>query len=180
MRILVVDDEPDVATLVKMGIAYSRPDYEIVESHSGADALERAAREPWDLVINTGRANVNAVLDMLAHYTSALIRDEAEQDRLSRLQLAGHIEHALLTDQNLGVDKLRVRVETDTIVLEGQALAREDRQSVDGDVQQDEHQHENRQPRARRHDHGRQSIDEFPTPNAGGGTQQCGGRPSGG
>ena len=35
MRILVVDDEPDVATLVRMGIAYQRPEYEIVESNSG-------------------------------------------------------------------------------------------------------------------------------------------------
>src|SRR5438309_1417753 len=51
MRILVVDDEPDVATLVRMGIAYQRPEYEIVESNSGTDALERAGREPWDLVI---------------------------------------------------------------------------------------------------------------------------------
>ena len=51
MRVLVVDDEADVANLVRMGIAYQRPEYEIVESHSGADALERAAREPWDLVI---------------------------------------------------------------------------------------------------------------------------------
>ena len=51
MKILVVDDEPDVANLVRMGIAYQRPDYEITEAHSGADALERAAREPWDLVI---------------------------------------------------------------------------------------------------------------------------------
>jgi two-component system KDP operon response regulator KdpE len=51
MKVLVVDDEPDVANLVKMGIAYHRPDYEISESHSGADALERAAREAWDLVI---------------------------------------------------------------------------------------------------------------------------------
>jgi len=51
MRVLVVDDEPDVANLVKMGIAYQRPDYEIVESHSGAEALDKAAREPWDLII---------------------------------------------------------------------------------------------------------------------------------
>jgi two-component system KDP operon response regulator KdpE len=34
-----------------MGIAYQRPDYEIVECHSGAEALERAAHEAWDLVI---------------------------------------------------------------------------------------------------------------------------------
>ena len=33
----------------------------------------------WDLVINTGRANLNAVLDMLGQYTSTLIRDEAER-----------------------------------------------------------------------------------------------------
>ncbi len=51
MRVLVVDDEADVANLVKMGIAYQRPEYQIVEAHSGADALDRAAREPWDLVI---------------------------------------------------------------------------------------------------------------------------------
>jgi len=51
MKILVVDDEPDVANLVRMGIAYQRPDYEITEAHSGPDALDRAAREPWDLVI---------------------------------------------------------------------------------------------------------------------------------
>jgi len=51
MKILVVDDEPDVANLVRMGIAYQRPEYEIVESHSGTDALERAARERFDLVI---------------------------------------------------------------------------------------------------------------------------------
>jgi DNA-binding response OmpR family regulator len=46
-----VDDEPDVANLVGMGIVYQRPEYEIVESHSGTDALERAARERFDLVI---------------------------------------------------------------------------------------------------------------------------------
>ncbi|MDP9320782.1 MAG: response regulator [Chloroflexota bacterium] len=51
MKILVVDDEPDVANLVRMGIVYQRPEYEIVESHSGTDALERAARERFDVVI---------------------------------------------------------------------------------------------------------------------------------
>ena len=51
MKILVVDDEPDVANLVRMGIAYLRPEYDITEAHSGPDALDRAAREPWDLVI---------------------------------------------------------------------------------------------------------------------------------
>jgi cytidylate kinase len=95
----------------------------------GIDWLDPHA---WDLVINTGRANPNAVLDMLAHYTSALIRDHAEQDGLARQQLAGRIEQALLGDANLGVSKLTVRVaETGTIVLEGQALAHEDRQRAE-------------------------------------------------
>ena len=95
----------------------------------GIDWLDPHA---WDLVINTGRANINAVLDMLAHYTSALIRDEAEHDQLARRQLAGHIEQALLGDQSLGVDKLSVQVvETGKLVLEGEALAREDRQRAE-------------------------------------------------
>ena len=51
MRVLVVDDEPDVANLVAMGIAHHRPDYRIIQCHGGEAALEHAAREPWDLVI---------------------------------------------------------------------------------------------------------------------------------
>jgi CMP/dCMP kinase len=94
----------------------------------GIDWLDPHA---WDLVINTGRANTNAVLDMLAHYTNSLIRDEAEQDELARQHLAGQIEQALLADQDLGVDKLTVHVETGTIVLSGEALAREDRQRAE-------------------------------------------------
>jgi cytidylate kinase len=94
----------------------------------GIDWLDPHA---WDLVINTGRANTNAVLDMLAHYTQSLIRDEAEQDRLARLHLAGRIEQALLGDAELGVDKLRVVVEIGAIVLQGEALAREDRQRAE-------------------------------------------------
>src|SRR6266852_5612955 len=34
----------------------------------------------WDLVINTGRADPHAALDMLAYYTESLVRDRAEQD----------------------------------------------------------------------------------------------------
>jgi cytidylate kinase len=90
----------------------------------GIDWLDPHA---WDLVINTGRANTNAVLDMLAQYTSALIRDEAEHDQLARQQLAGQIEQALLADQDLGVARLSVQVEPAAIVLGGEALAREDR-----------------------------------------------------
>jgi cytidylate kinase len=95
----------------------------------GIDWLDPHA---WDLVINTGRANINAVLDMLAQYTSALIRDEAEQEALARLQLAGQIEAVLLADVDLGVDRLSVVVAASgTVILDGQALAQEDRQRAE-------------------------------------------------
>jgi cytidylate kinase len=81
----------------------------------------------WDLVINAGRANTEAALDMLAHYAESLVRNQAEQARLERLQLAGRLEQALLADPDLGVANLRVRVETGRVVLEGEALAQEDR-----------------------------------------------------
>ena len=95
MRVLVVDDEADVANLVRMGIAYQRPEYEIVESHSGADALERAAREPWDLVIldlTMPEVDGYTVLAALRGGGSdvpiiVLTARDAEQDRVRGLEL---------------------------------------------------------------------------------------------
>jgi two-component system KDP operon response regulator KdpE len=95
LRVLVVDDEPDVASLVRMGIAYQRPEYEIVESHSGADALERAAREPWDLVIldlTMPELDGLTVLGALRGGGSdvpiiVLTARDAEQDRVRGLEL---------------------------------------------------------------------------------------------
>jgi cytidylate kinase len=81
----------------------------------------------WDLVINSGRADPEAVLDMLEHYTQRLIRDLAEYSDLSRMQLASRIEQALLADDSLGVNKVRVRLEANSVILEGEALAHEDR-----------------------------------------------------
>ena len=51
MKVLIVDDEPDVAAVVAMGIGYQRPGYTIVECHSGGEALTRIAADPPDLVI---------------------------------------------------------------------------------------------------------------------------------
>jgi len=59
-----------------------------------------------------------------------LVRDRAEQEDLNRQQLTNRIEQALLADEHLGVDKLRVRFAQDdgvAIVLEGEALADADR-----------------------------------------------------
>jgi two-component system KDP operon response regulator KdpE len=95
LKILVVDDEPDVASLVRMGIAYQRPDYQITESHSGPDALERAAREPWDLVIldlTMPGVDGYTVLGALRGGGSdvpiiVLTARDAEQDRVRGLEL---------------------------------------------------------------------------------------------
>ena len=51
MRILVVDDEPDVAALIGMGIHYHRPEDRVTEVHDGIAALESIDRERPDLVI---------------------------------------------------------------------------------------------------------------------------------
>jgi two-component system, OmpR family, KDP operon response regulator KdpE len=51
MKIVVVDDEPDVAALVRMGIQYQRPDYEVVEAHDGSEALDLVERDRPDLVV---------------------------------------------------------------------------------------------------------------------------------
>lgn len=48
-RILVIDDEPDVAELVALILRRNGFDVEIV--HSGAAALERLAAGPYDLII---------------------------------------------------------------------------------------------------------------------------------
>ncbi|MBI2772935.1 MAG: response regulator transcription factor [Chloroflexi bacterium] len=51
MRILVVDDEPDVVTLVSLGIAAQRPEHEVTQAHDGVSALASIERERPDVVI---------------------------------------------------------------------------------------------------------------------------------
>lgn len=95
MKVLVVDDEADVADLVAMGIRYQRPDYETVECHSGAAALEHAARERWDLVIldlTMPEVDGFTVLGALRGGGSdvpiiVLTARDAEQDRVRGLEL---------------------------------------------------------------------------------------------
>ena len=51
MKILVVDDEPDVSALIGMGIHFHRPDHEVIEVHDGDAAVEAAEREHPDVVV---------------------------------------------------------------------------------------------------------------------------------
>lgn len=51
MKILVVDDEPDVAALTAMGITFHRPDYAVVECTSGPQAVATVEAERPDLLL---------------------------------------------------------------------------------------------------------------------------------
>jgi cytidylate kinase len=85
----------------------------------------------WDLVINTGRADTQAALEMLVHYTQSLVRDRSEHADLSRMEVVSRIEQRLLSDQALALDRLRVRLDSDTVVLEGEALTQDDRHQAE-------------------------------------------------
>lgn len=82
----------------------------------------------WDIVVNSGRADMEAVIEMLAQYIERLERDIGEHANLSRQQLVSRLEHALLADDDLGVARVRVVLDGDRVVLEGEALAFEDRE----------------------------------------------------
>jgi cytidylate kinase len=85
----------------------------------------------WDLVINAGRAETTAALDMLVQYAESLVRSRAEADTLARQQLATRLEQELLADPDLGLSKVRVALASNTVVLEGEALAQEDREKAE-------------------------------------------------
>ena len=84
----------------------------------------------WDVVINTGSADLSAALGMLVHYAESQVRNQAEDVDLRRQQLAARIEQALLRG-DLGVDKLAVRFEAATLVLQGEALTLADRERAE-------------------------------------------------
>lgn len=84
----------------------------------------------WDLVINTGRADPEASLDMLEHYTRSLVRDRAEHAELEHRQVVSRVERALLSE-DLGVDRLAVDFDGTTLTLKGEALTQVDRQRTE-------------------------------------------------
>jgi len=51
VRILVIDDEPDVVGLIGLAFQFNRPDYVIAEAYNGVEALNRLAAELYDLII---------------------------------------------------------------------------------------------------------------------------------
>ncbi len=51
MKILIVDDEPDVAKVVRMSFEVQEPDWETVPAYDGEEALAAFEREQPDLVL---------------------------------------------------------------------------------------------------------------------------------
>ena len=80
----------------------------------------------WDLILNTGSADIPAALDMLASYCESLVRDRAESKDLDRKQIASHLEQSLIAE-DVGIDHLSVRFEDEILVMEGEALTQEER-----------------------------------------------------
>lgn len=51
MKILVVDDERDVVSLIALAFNLYRPDYSVVEAYGGEEAIRKVAAEDPDLMI---------------------------------------------------------------------------------------------------------------------------------
>src|SRR5712691_25386 len=121
----------DMRSVVRVFVVAPRQDREsaaYVRYLFGIDWLDP---HEWDLVINTGRASPEAALEMVVHYTQNLVRDQAEHADLTRMELVSRIEERLLADRELAVDKLRVRVDSGRIVIEGEALTQADRRRAE-------------------------------------------------
>lgn len=51
MKILLVDDEPEVADIVSLAFSFHRPEYQVVKADNGWDALRKFETEQPDMVI---------------------------------------------------------------------------------------------------------------------------------
>jgi DNA-binding response OmpR family regulator len=57
MKVLVVDDEPDVANLVKMGIAYQRPAHRL-RAAAGGPARHHIALTPTEYNLRSSSSRI--------------------------------------------------------------------------------------------------------------------------
>jgi two-component system KDP operon response regulator KdpE len=51
VKVLVVDDEPEVAGIVALAFSFHRPDYEVIRADNGWEALRKAEKERPDIII---------------------------------------------------------------------------------------------------------------------------------
>jgi DNA-binding response OmpR family regulator len=90
MRILVVDEEPDVRKLVAMSLQIQQPGWEVVGAEDGAQALEMMERERPDVVLlDIGLPEMNGfeVLQAIRLFSDVpVIMLTVRDDELSKVQ----------------------------------------------------------------------------------------------
>jgi cytidylate kinase len=140
LRVFVVAPVADrIARLQSEGVVDAAQARQLIEGEDRESAeylrylfsIDWLDPHQWDLVLNTGRVDAEAVLQMLVDYTRSVIRDRAESVELEQQQLASRIQQALIA-HDLGVDKLAIRFDASTLVLEGEALTQDDRDLAEG------------------------------------------------
>lgn len=110
--------------------AIERQDRESAEYLRYLFGIDWLDAHQWDLVINIGRIDPEATVDMLVHYTHALVRDGAEATDLQQQRLSSRLEQAIIKE-DLGVDRLAVHFDGRVLVLEGEALTIADRERAE-------------------------------------------------
>ncbi len=55
LRLLIVDDEPEIRRLVAVSVARALPEIDVSQEGTGADALARLAKEPADFILSDFR-----------------------------------------------------------------------------------------------------------------------------
>jgi two-component system KDP operon response regulator KdpE len=51
VKVLVVDDEPEVSDIVTLAFSFHRPDYEVIRAQNGWEALRKATQDQPDIII---------------------------------------------------------------------------------------------------------------------------------
>lgn len=90
MKVLVVDDEPEVGDVVSLTFAYHRPDYQVIRAENGLEALRLVETDKPDILI----------LDVAMPGLSGF-------DVTDRLRARSDIPIILLTARGLEEDKVK-------------------------------------------------------------------------
>lgn len=51
MKVLVVDDEPEVSDIISLAFSFHRPEFEVVKANNGFEALRKAEKDKPDIII---------------------------------------------------------------------------------------------------------------------------------
>ncbi len=90
MRILLVDDEPDVVKVIAMSFRMQQPAWEVISADGGPEALERLAQEHPDVVLlDIGLPGMNGldVLKAMRLFSDVpIIMLTVRDDELSKVQ----------------------------------------------------------------------------------------------